>query len=314
MEELEDLFSTEVDNEDIDGEGTDPIITDPLEEGGEGTGKEEDPVAKYLVELGILDEDEDLSDLEVAIKSSKDKADNKAVEALLSRLPEDFKPLLEYGLNGGASLQEYLQANAPIDYDKLDLDDENVQNSVMFNYYKQTSKYSDEKIEKLIARLKDADALKETAEETVAELKQIREEAKSKLIDDQKKQHADYLKEVAKETERFEKSFEEYKAPADRKEKIQKMFTVGKDNKVPFNDTMNTIRSNYDHLLQLSDLLLDYDPKKGFNMDRFIKKAQTEKVSNLRNILEERIQNSKPGGEGRPTKENNFDFEKFISL
>jgi hypothetical protein len=53
-----------------------------------------------------------------------------------------------------------------------------------------------------------------------------------------------------------------------------------------FNLILNQVQTNPEHIIQLTSLLLDYDPSKGFNFDKVLsKKENTKAVKSFRQKL-----------------------------
>ncbi len=328
--EIEDIFnSQEFHNDSVDVDNDDDTGVDSLDngvelaEGGDDSpAVEKDPVFEYLKENGIIDVDDEFDyqgteeDIKRALEITDVKRKDKAIKELLNTLPNEFKPLLEYGLAGGTSVKEFLETYVTPDFESLDLDEEANQELVLRQYWKETSNYTDEKITRLISKMKALGDMKTEAEDTVQELIQIKEEKKQALLERQQAAANEERQRIQAEAAKFNQAFDTYKAPKERKEKIQSLFQNSSNGTVKFNEVLSSVKSNYEHLLQLSDLLVDYDPAKGFNLDRFAKKAETEKVKGLRDILEAKTKDTKTQikGGSTPTSNDNFDFEKFINL
>ena len=325
--EIEDIFNSQEfhnDSVDVDNDEDTGVDNDvELAEGGDDSpAVEKDPVFEYLKENGIIDVDDEFDyqgteeDIKRALEITDVKRKDKAIKELLNTLPSEFKPLLEYGLAGGSSVKEFLETYVTPDFESLDLDEEANQELVLRQYWKETSNYSDDKISKLISRIKASGDMKTEAEDTVQELIEIKEEKKLALLERQQTAANEERQRIQAEATKFNQAFDTYKAPKERKDKIQSLFQNSSNGTVKFNEVLSSVKSNYEHLLQLSDLLVDYDPAKGFNLDRFAKKAETDKVKGLRDILEAKTKDTKTQikGGSTPSSNDNFDFEKFINL
>lgn len=313
---IEEMFPDEF--TDVDD---DQIIDDePKEKPSPEESKEDkiDPLFEYLKEKSLIEVDDDFNyededALEKALELTAAKREEKAVNSVMEALPEEFRSILEYGLNGGRSLQDYFASYGPIDLENIDIEDEANQERVLKAYWKETSNFSDDKINRLIDKLKSTDSLEEEAKETVEEWKALREEKKKEFVNRQKENHRKDLEESQKRASLLSQSFEAYEAPKERKAKIQTLFTQGQKD-LKFNEVLSQATSNYEHLVQLADFLADYDPKKGFDFNRYEKKAESARTKGLKDILESKV-NQKPATKGIPSKiEEEFDFEKFITL
>ena len=98
---------------------------------------------------------------------------------------EDVQKLDEFVRNGG-KLEDYFQAGNGIDYETIDITDENNQKKVITALYKEKG-WDDARITKKLERYEDAGVLEDEAEEAVELLKKIEAEKKEALLEGQKK-------------------------------------------------------------------------------------------------------------------------------
>ena len=98
---------------------------------------------------------------------------------------DDVMKLDEFVRNGG-KLESYFQAGTGIDYDGIDITDENNQKKVITALYKEKG-WDDARITKKLERYEDAGVLEDEAEEAVELLKKIESEKKEALLEGQKK-------------------------------------------------------------------------------------------------------------------------------
>lgn len=98
---------------------------------------------------------------------------------------EDVMKLDEFVRNGG-KLENYFQAGTGIDYETIDITDENNQKKVITALYKEKG-WDDARITKKLERYEDAGVLEDEAEEAVELLKKIETEKKEALLEGQKK-------------------------------------------------------------------------------------------------------------------------------
>ena len=98
---------------------------------------------------------------------------------------EDVMKLDEFVRNGG-KLENYFQAGTGIDYETIDITDENNQKKVITALYKEKG-WDDARITKKLERYEDAGVLEDEAEEAVELLKKIESEKKEALLEGQKK-------------------------------------------------------------------------------------------------------------------------------
>ena len=278
----------------------------------------------FLKENEVLNVPEDFKfdgtqeSLDEALSLTKDTIKQQTAEAIWTALPEDFKPLLSYALNGGKDLQSYLKAFSPNDFESFPLDTEDGQKNILREYYKQTSKHSPEKIERMINRIAETEELEQEAKDSYQELQDLKTQRQKQLNDKAVEEETARIKSaqaaVANLTTAIESST--FIEPT-RKDKVKGFFL----NKVPtdngytngFNYVINSILSKPEHQVQLADLLMDYDPKEGFSLTRIQKKAQTEKTKSFKNYLETKINDKLPtrgSSTFKPSKDT-FDWESF---
>ena len=103
---------------------------------------------------------------------------------------EEIEALDAYVKQGG-DLKKYLQVDAELDLDEIDLDDESNQKAVVKMLLKEKG-FSAKQIEKKISKYEDAGLLEDEAEDAIEDLKEIREQRKEQLLKEQKKQYEAY--------------------------------------------------------------------------------------------------------------------------
>lgn len=86
----------------------------------------------------------------------------------------------------GGDLKKYLTIDADLDLDDIDIEDEANQKLVVKQLLKEKG-FSTKKIDKLISRYEEAGLLEDEAQDALEDLKEIKEEKKKQLLEDQKK-------------------------------------------------------------------------------------------------------------------------------
>lgn len=255
--------------------------------------------------------------LRKALEITRERNLTSAKDELNSKLKGDFKDLLEYALKGNTSARDYLDAYNEIDYDQFDLDDVMHQKSIIYHYFKQTSNYTDEKIAKLIERF-DETELREEAETTVDELKQMAQERKQALLTqaDQEKQAAETARQ--ENTDRLTNVIESNKSfDTSRKERLKTFLFVpvndGQTSSTQFARTMSQIASNDEHLVQLADLLADYNPKSGFTFDRIKKNLKSDTNKNFKQYLNEKTDPTSARGNNTRQVVNDLKWDDYFN-
>lgn len=92
----------------------------------------------------------------------------------------------------GGDLKKYLTIDAELDLDDLDIEDETNQKLVVKQLLKEKG-FSTKKIDKLVSRYEEAGLLEDEAQDALEDLKEIKEERKKQLLEDQKKAYREQL-------------------------------------------------------------------------------------------------------------------------
>lgn len=113
-------------------------------------------------------------------ENSKPEYSNEEVEAL-----DNF-------VKQGGDLKKYLTIDAELDLDDIDIEDEANQKLVVKQLLKEKG-FSTKKIDKLVSRYEEAGLLEDEAQDALEDLKEIKEERKKQLLEDQKKAYREQL-------------------------------------------------------------------------------------------------------------------------
>ena len=178
---VEEPEETEEDDEDIEEEDDDTEVDDVQSEAIESLF---DAISE---EIGWEFDENDPEDVKPKtvtelVKYFKDVITESSVPEYSS---EDVQKLDEFVRNGG-KLEDYFQAGNGIDYETIDITDENNQKKVITALYKEKG-WDDARITKKLERYEDAGVLEDEAEEAVELLKKIEAEKKEALLEGQKK-------------------------------------------------------------------------------------------------------------------------------
>ena len=178
---VEEPEETEEDNEDIEEEDDDAEVEDAQSEAIESLF---DAISE---EIGWEFDENDPEDVKPKtvtelVKYFKDVITESSVPEYSS---EDVQKLDEFVRNGG-KLEDYFQAGNGIDYETIDITDENNQKKVITALYKEKG-WDAARITKKLERYEDAGVLEDEAEEAVELLKKIESEKKEALLEGQKK-------------------------------------------------------------------------------------------------------------------------------
>lgn len=92
----------------------------------------------------------------------------------------------------GGDLKKYLTIDAELDLDDIDIEDEANQKLVVKQLLKEKG-FSTKKIDKLVSRYEEAGLLEDEAQDALEDLKEIKEEKKKQLLEDQKKAYREQI-------------------------------------------------------------------------------------------------------------------------
>ena len=190
-----------VDDDDDDDE---PIIEEPKRKPGRP--KKEEPIEEPI-------DDEDDSELvgnffdamseelgwEFEEGDEKPKNVPELINYFKTVIEENSKPdfaseeieALDAYVKQGGDLRKYLQIDAELDLEDIDLDEEANQKAVVKMWLKEKG-FSSKQIERKISKYEDAGLLEDEAQDAIEDLKEIREQKKEQLLKEQEKAHKQY--------------------------------------------------------------------------------------------------------------------------
>lgn len=193
-----------IDDDDNDDDDDDPIIEEPKRKPGRP--KKEEPIEEPV-------DDEDDSELvgnffdamseelgwEFEEGDEKPKSVPELINYFKTVIEENSKPdfaseeieQLDAYVKQGGDLKKYLQIDAELDLDDIDLDEESNQKAVVKMLLKEKG-FSSKQIDKKISKYEDAGLLEDEAQDAIEDLKEIREQRKEQLLKEQKKAHEQY--------------------------------------------------------------------------------------------------------------------------
>lgn len=190
--------------DDDDDDDDDPIIEEPKRKPGRP--KKEEPIEEPV-------DDEDDSELvgnffdamseelgwEFEEGDEKPKSVPELINYFKTVIEENSKPdfaseeieQLDAYVKQGGDLKKYLQIDAELDLDDIDLDEESNQKAVVKMLLKEKG-FNSKQIDKKISKYEDAGLLEDEAQDAIEDLKEIREQRKEQLLKEQKKAHEQY--------------------------------------------------------------------------------------------------------------------------
>lgn len=130
----------------------------------------------------------------------KPKNVDELINYFQSVIEENSKPeysseeveALDNFVKQGGDLKKYLTIDAELDLDDIDIEDETNQKLVVKQLLKEKG-FSTKKIDKLVSRYEEAGLLEDEAQDALEDLKEIKEERKKQLLEDQKKAYREQL-------------------------------------------------------------------------------------------------------------------------
>jgi hypothetical protein len=230
-----------------------------------------------------------------AYELTNERRKNLAVQEVFEALPEEFQKAVQYGLQGGRSLQEFVgSVSDEIDYETVDTADPIMQKRLLREYFRASTKYNDNKIESFISKLEKLDSLEEEAEDAADYLKNYHERRREELLEQQRLQaqreqeEADRIRQL--EVEAIDSA--DYLSNKQKKAIKAQMFNVTKRNNAEATGTVHKLGSvfgNPQHKVQLAMLLDLYDEQKGFDFSKLTQKGKNQAVNSIQRALEEKV-------------------------
>lgn len=130
----------------------------------------------------------------------KPKSVDELINYFQNVIEENSKPeysseeveALDNFVKQGGDLKKYLTIDAELDLDDIDIEDEANQKLVVKQLLKEKG-FSTKKIDKLVSRYEEAGLLEDEAQDALEDLKEVKEERKKQLLEDQKKAYREQL-------------------------------------------------------------------------------------------------------------------------
>lgn len=130
----------------------------------------------------------------------KPKSVDELINYFQNVIEENSKPeysseeveALDNFVKQGGDLKKYLTIDAELDLDDIDIEDETNQKLIVKQLLKEKG-FSTKKIDKLVSRYEEAGLLEDEAQDALEDLKEIKEEKKKQLLEDQKKAYREQI-------------------------------------------------------------------------------------------------------------------------
>jgi hypothetical protein len=317
------------DNSDDDnGDDTDSV--EPNVETDDSNTEDIDPEElkvyfNHLNQMGILRAPEDFEfdgtyeKLEEALSKTKDSLFDDAKNALQATLPDDFKALIDYALAGGNSIDAYIDAYSNKDIENLDLSKLENQRKVLYECYRQTTQYKPEKITKMIDRYEELGTIEAEALDALEVLTEEKARRKEELVENARAEREAAQATIEKERTNIATAIDGFLDDKVRANSMKAfLFNPVKDERgttTKFNQVIQSISSNPQHLAQLVDILLEYDPKAGIKLTKLEKQVKKAGVQSFKDLVREKLE-SQPLVKGTVKPNNSrsqFSWDDFIN-
>jgi len=195
---------------------------------------------------------------------------------------DEIKDLDEYVKQGGDVKHFFSQVySTDIDPDKIDITKESNQKAVIKDNLRSKG-YSETRIDKLISRYEETGALEEEAADSLEEVKEYREKTKQTLLEQNKKQYEENVKEQLKFVKNVESIIKDSKdirgisiSEKDRKNLVEYIFKPKSNGLTSYQEDYN---SNLQNLVESAYFTM----KKDALVQQIEKKASTDAVKNLK--------------------------------
>ena len=139
-----------------------------------------DSIAEQLGwELG--EDEEKPKDAESIVKYFQDVIEESSVPTYAN---DEVKALDEFVRNGG-NLKDFYKIDSELDIDTADIEDEDVQKKVVGDYLREKG-LNDKQIERKLIKYEDAGILEDEANDALEALREIKEQKKEQLLEDQR--------------------------------------------------------------------------------------------------------------------------------
>jgi hypothetical protein len=306
----------------IEGSEDEPIV-EPTNDDPEPEPAEVDEDAEayyqYLVDNGVVTVPEDFefdgttTGINKALELTRETNITTAREELWNHLPDDFKPLLQYALMGGSSLEDYLKAYGPSEIGDADVSDPISQKMVLAHYFKTINpNHDDARIERMIKRLEEIGSLEEEAQDAVEYLKEMQEQQKTSFLEQEQARQDAEKAQAQQQITTLKTAIKESDLDNVSKNRVEAMLFNPNAEVQDYERKINSIYANPAHFVQFVNFLSDYDERKGFTYDRLKKKLKTESNTKFRDVIDSKLNNKKQGGGSSRQTHEDFDFAKFI--
>jgi type II secretory pathway pseudopilin PulG len=243
----------------------------------------------------------------------------------LNQLQPDFQEVIRYAINGGQSMKDFVNSFKSIeDYSSYDTSEEEHQLRLINDYYKLTTNFDDNKIQKFIDAIQDSGDLETEAIDAQNYLLDYEKNRRQALEEQQRQQREAAEEAQRQQREALDEAIQKSSDVQGRRKNSIRAFLFnpikrGSNVDTDFNRKFNAIASNPEHMVLLADLLYDYSPEKGFNFSRYESKGKNKAAKDIKKALDQKLNSTVVKGRKTPTPQpdkvtdwetilNNLDF------
>ena len=250
----------------------------------------------FLKEQGVFDLPEEFEfdgtteGLLKALEITKENLGRRGFQQVMGNLPESAQKAIAFAAQGG-DLTQYFAEVKQFDATNIDLTTQKGQRDAIRKYYEVTTNHTPDKIEKLIDRIAvDENDLKEEAEDAIKYLEEYKQKREQELLEQQEHIRRTQEEETKKFIEETTSTIESLELPKARRSKLKNyMFQPVESNgrvTTSFAHTLEQVKQNPKHLAELANILMDYDPKKGFNLQGVEIKQRSKVIDDFKKKLD----------------------------
>lgn len=300
------------------GPGAVPTDPEPSPDDNQTPTPDDSPEITLLTQLAEFPEDFDFEDKEAISTQLSTHYEQVAANNLIGKLPEEYQAAVRFALLEQKPLSEFVKNLNVSDFDvnKVDINSVEDQRAVLSELYRTNSNLSPDRINALVDLSEKQGTLEDDSKTALIEIVEIRDRKVAERNDKLAKAAEKRNLEEANSRKTLKDKIQSLEEDAPRKIKLKNYMTneVTRSDKLMITDfarTLGQALSNPDHRIQLGNILLDYDAKDGFTLDRWmLKKASTE-TSKIKQQLDNNVKGSKSVSSPTPPVERTFDWDEW---
>lgn len=243
-------------------------------------------IADYLAESGIVDrlDDYDGEDSPEALEIAVQNTINNMVQHYKDSIPEEGKQFLDYLERGGDPSKFFQVLEKPIDFNNIDLTNEDNQKKVYTEYLKSLD-YSQEEIQEELNDAEDNLLLEKKANTAIKKLQKIHENKQKELIQEQERaiqeqqaQYETYINTIKNTIESSNQLAGLSLTPSEKAEFQKYLLQSDKEGLTQYQRELN------ENPIQ-TQLELAYLKFKKYDFSKVTKQVKTEETRRIKNLI-----------------------------